>query len=261
MDWKTIAVNLFLSAIIAILLIIANWAVNIWDQRSSWGRWKQVFLGYHSISSAYYKVQDKKTQILERFTIFNGTLFFVSVVLVLFEMLFVSIFASWLNVDPSKIYSLLFGIFFVLELPLLSSILTKVFLRGNTSETCTGLRYSTHAVYLSAIGMILAAFNLKPSGVSALFGLLATQALVVGVVAVASKYLELLLFSALWQEMITNNDSIVFPYVTLALKSGHLISGQLIDFMNKATLVIKHGGEYLHVPWNEIEFIKVLKQP
>lgn len=262
MDWQAVAINLILSAIIAILLIIANWTVNVWDQHSNWGRWKQVFLRYSSVSSVYTKVQGNKIQILEKLTIFTGILVLVPSIFILFEVLYVSVFASWLNINLKEVYSLLFFIFSIFEIFSTSLILTKAFLRGNPKKICMGLRYITFAVYLSAEGIIISVFNLQSHSLSlsALFGILIIQALIVGVVAITSKYLELSLFGVLWNEMINTENPIMFPYITLALKSGHLISGQLIDFMNKATLVLKHGGEYLHVPWNEIEFIKVLKQ-
>ncbi|WP_048152074.1 hypothetical protein [Thermococcus cleftensis] len=260
MDWQSFGANLIISAIATILLILANWVVNAWDRHSGWGQWKQTFLRYSPVLSVYVEVQKQKIRILEKWKTIGGLLFFVLVSLNVFEMIFVPLLPSWWGRSPDGVYSLLLAIYFLLELLLMSSVLTRVLLGANVTREYHGVRFTIYSIYLSAIGIILAGMNLKRDEPSSLFGLLVFQAIVVGIVALAGKYLELSLFNILWNKRIKDDSYTVFPYLKLTLKSGRVISGRLVDFMDRSNLVIKHGREYIHVPWNEVEVIHILDQ-
>lgn len=258
MDWQAFAVNLILSAIIAILLILANWIVNIWEQRSSWGQWKEIFMRYPTTSSMVSKVQKEKSQILMEGTKFNGILFVGATLGIVVEMVLVPILSSWLQVDPRAIHLALFGSFFLLEGFLLSIILTKVLFREDFPTFYAGLRYITYTLYTSVMGTILTTFNLSPSKPSAVFSFVVIQSIIVSLVLVSSKYLELSLFNYLWNIKVRNSVPAEFPYVNVTLRYGGLVGGKLIDFMDKSALVLKRGMEYIHVNWNEIEIIRIL---
>jgi len=265
MDWQGLGANLVISAIVAILLILANWMVNEWDRRSEWGRWKQAFLRYNSVLEVYNKIQKEHAQIIEKLKTFGGILYLISLIFVLVEIILVPFISSWLEVTSEKVYSFFMIALFLLEMFLLSILLTnvvyKVVRRDNTMRIYRGVRYIAYAIYISSVGIVLAAFNLGAPERSVVI-LVLLQVLEVGISILVNKYLELSLFSILWKKRVISDESahFSFPFVHVTLKSGKSVRGQLFDFMDNSSLVLRNGMEYVHVRWSEIEVIRILSK-
>jgi small nuclear ribonucleoprotein (snRNP)-like protein len=266
MDWQSILANLVVSGIITILLILVNWAVNAWEQRSTWGRWRQVFLRYPQILSFYTEVENKKDEILnrgltERGPTLGGVLFGLFSILIVFEIFIVPFLISSRNLDPNKGYSLLSALFLLMQTFSLPRILSEILDRDNHRDDLFqeyyGFRLVTYAVYGAAVGIFIANLGHSLSD-SEVMNMLIMEIVIVGITMVSNKRAENFVFSSLWNGAIKDESFTGFSCMLVNLKSGREVKGRLIDFMDKSGLVLKHGQEYLHVPWNEIEMIHIL---